>query len=96
MKNKISLEEVDKRIDFILRKKKHSPGETHNPGCNLYYNVSPNRTIQTLGSKERVEKIAKKIIKSFLLPLRSQPDYGEREQEIQEEMDLINKKDKQK
>lgn len=91
MTDKNALQEVDKRIDFILRNKNQSPGETQNPGSNMYYNVSPNRTIQTLGSKDRVEKIACKIIKSFLQPLRSQPDYGEREQEIQEEMDKINK-----
>jgi hypothetical protein len=89
MKNKKSLEEVDKRIDFILRNKKQSPGETQYPGNNMYYDVSPNRTIQCLGKK--VEKIACKIIKSFLQPLRSQPDYGEREQEIQEEMKKIEK-----
>lgn len=91
MTDKNALQEVDKRIDFILRNKNQSPGETQNPGSNMYYNVSPNRTIQTLGSKDRVEKIACKIIESFLQPLRSQPDYGEREQEIQEEMDKINK-----
>ena len=94
MSKKNSLEEVDKRIDFILKNKKESPGETQNPGCNLHYNVSPSRTIQTIGSNERIAKIAKKVLKSFLQPLRSQPDYGEREQEIQDEMDRINKGEK--
>lgn len=90
MNDKNALEEVDKRIDFILRNKKRSPGENQYPGNNMYYNVSPNRTIQCLGNK-KLQKIAKKIINSFLQPLRSQPDYGEREQEIQEEMNKINK-----
>lgn len=96
MKNKKSLQEVDKRVDFILRNKKQSPGETHYPGNNQYYDVSPNRTIQCLGSEEKINKIAKKILKSFLQPLRSQPDYGEREKEIQEEMEKINKRNSKK
>ena len=92
--DKHALQEVDKRIDFILRRKNQSPGEGQNPGSNMYYDVSPNRTIQCLGSEQRLRKIATKIIKSFLQPLRSHPDYGEREQEIQEEMDRINKESK--
>ena len=62
MKHRLALEEVDKRINFILNRKSQSPGETQNPGSNMYYNVSPNRTIQTLANSDRIAKIAKKIV----------------------------------
>lgn len=89
MKHRLALEEVDKRINFILNRKSQSPGETQNPGSNMYYNVSPNRTIQTLANSERIAKIAKKIVISLMQPLRSQPDYGEGG--IQQEIEKMNK-----
>ena len=89
MKHRLALEEVDKRIDFILNRKSQSPRETQNPGGNMYYNVSPNRTIQTVASSERIAKITKKIVISLMQPLRSQPDYGEGG--IQQEIEKMNK-----
>jgi hypothetical protein len=89
MKHRLALEEVDKRINFILNRKGQSPGETQNPGSNMYYNVSPNRTIQTLANSDRIAKIAKKIVISLMQPLRSQPDYGEGG--IQQEIEKMNK-----
>ena len=55
----------------------------------MYYNVSPNRTIQTVASSERIAKITKKIVISLIQPLRSQPDYGEGG--IQQEIEKMNK-----
>lgn len=83
-----NMDDLDKRVNFLLNKTNINQDNGQLPGYNDLYIVSPERTMKYIyTSKEK--NIAIKIANEFIGHLREQPDYGEREKQIQDKMNKI-------